>query len=61
MSKRRYIKLTCHICAVHTGFGRTIKVIGLYSICDWCFKNVITNFAEKFNTPEDQDRALPID
>jgi hypothetical protein len=48
MNKRRYTKLSCHMCAVHTGFGRTIKVIGLYSICDWCFKNIIPEFEKEF-------------
>ena len=49
--------LTCHMCSVHEGFGREIKVIGIYSICDWCFNNIIPKFAEAFQ--EDDDDELP--
>lgn len=56
-TKKYRNKLTCHMCSVHEGFGREIKVIGLYSICDWCFENIIPQFAEAFNDGED-DRGL---
>ena len=49
MNKRRYTKLSCHMCSVRVGFGRRIEVIGLYSICDWCFENIVPEFAEKFD------------
>jgi hypothetical protein len=47
--------LTCHMCSVHEGFGRTIKVIGIYSICNWCFENIIPKFSEAFNPSEDTE------
>jgi len=44
--------LTCHMCSVHEYFGRKIKVVGLYSICDWCFHNIVPKFAEAFGVKE---------
>ena len=52
-TKRYNTKLTCHMCSVHEGFGRDIKVIGIYSICNWCFENIIPQFAAAFEPEED--------
>mgnify|MGYP005816945593 CR=1 FL=1 len=49
MSPRKYIKLSCHMCSVKQGFGRKIVVVGLYSICEYCFSEVIPEFQKEFD------------
>jgi len=47
-SKRSNI-LQCHICGIRMGNGRKIAVIGLYSMCDYCFKVTMPKFEEEFD------------
>ena len=44
--------LCCHICGIRQGYGRKIAVIGLYSICDYCFEITMPKFAEEFERME---------
>jgi hypothetical protein len=50
-------QLVCHMCSVREKFGREIKVIGIYSICDWCFENIIPRFAAAFQVGDEEYRG----
>jgi len=58
MRTKRHI-LCCHICSIRQGYGRKIAVIGLYSMCDYCFEVTMPLFEEEFEAMHNNPRPQP--